>query len=88
MYCQFADIEERLLERFIGCVRDSSLHCKLLAKDDITMMEAISNDTKLAGHTGWLCTLHCDAFVLRQLPHPLCCRGPTVFQETKSRGSP
>ena len=45
MYCQFTDIEERLLERFITGVRDSRLRRKLLAKDDITMMEAINMAT-------------------------------------------
>ncbi|CAI5765297.1 Hypothetical predicted protein [Podarcis lilfordi] len=41
-YCQFADIEERLLERIISGVRDSHLRHKLLAKDDIMMMEAVN----------------------------------------------
>ncbi|CAI5793589.1 Hypothetical predicted protein [Podarcis lilfordi] len=45
MYCQFADIEERLLERLLSGVRDSCLRCKLLPKDDITMMEATNMAT-------------------------------------------
>ncbi|XP_032997764.1 uncharacterized protein K02A2.6-like [Lacerta agilis] len=42
MYCQFTNLEERLLERFIVGVRDSHLRRKLLAKDDITMATAMN----------------------------------------------
>ncbi|XP_033014637.1 uncharacterized protein K02A2.6-like [Lacerta agilis] len=45
MYCQFTNLEERLLERFIIGVRDSHLRRKLLAKDDIMMATAMNMAT-------------------------------------------